>query len=90
MQYPYFITNTKFKIMTVKAKFRCNTIVDTKHQGGSYRHVSFSAIYGNEGENKDFAKSTPWGEIKLQIDESTAAFDAFIPGKDYYINLSEA
>jgi len=51
--------------------------------------VSFSAIYGKDGENKDYAKATPWGELKMQIDESTPAFDAFTPGKDYYLTIEQ-
>lgn len=75
--------------MSTKAKFRCNNVVDTKHQNGSFRMVSFSAIYGKDGENKDYAKATPWGELKMQIDESTPAFDAFTPGKDYYLTIEQ-
>ena len=65
--------------------------MDTKHQGEyADRIVKFSAIYGREGENADYSKATPWGELNIKIDQSTPAYDAFVPGKDYYLTFEEA
>jgi hypothetical protein len=77
--------------MTVKAKFRCVSIVDTKHNVDfTQRMVHFNAVYGKEGENADYAKATPYGELKMQIDQGTPAYDGFEPGKEYYLTFEEA
>ncbi|GAO43811.1 hypothetical protein [Flavihumibacter petaseus] len=82
--------------MTVKAKFRCNNIVDsnfgTATDGSIFgnRKVQFSPVYGNSGENASFAKATPNGNLELQIDKSTPAYDFFKPGKEYYLTIEEA
>ncbi len=77
--------------MTVKAKFRCVSIIDEAYSTDySIRQVKFNAVYGKEGENADFSKATPSGELKMQIDKSTPAYDYFAPGKDYYLTFEEA
>ncbi len=76
--------------MPVKAKFRCVSIIDEAYStDNSIRQVKFIAVYGNEGENADYSKATPSGELKMQIDKSTPAYDYFVPGKDYYLLLEE-
>ena len=67
----------------VKAKFRCNSITDF----GFSKSVKFSAIYGKEGENADFSKATPSGQIEMMIDNETKAADLFQPQKDYYLTF---
>ena len=76
--------------MTVQAKFRCTTIVDTSY-GGEYkqRHVKFSAVYGKSGDNATYSQATPWGEMTLQIDQSTPAYEHFQPGKEYYLTFTQ-
>lgn len=76
--------------MSVKAKFRCEALVDTTH-GPAFktRVAKFRAVYGTQGENADFSKATPFGELSLQVDESTPAFGRFQPGKEYYLNIEE-
>lgn len=77
--------------MTVKAKFRCDTIVDTTGSGGySNRRVKLNAVHGQTGENADYAKATPWGNLEMQIDKDTPAFDAFKPGSLYYLTFEPA
>ena len=77
--------------MSVKAKFRCNQIIDTAYTTDySQRKVVFSAVYGKEGENADYAKATPSGNLEMVIDKETKAYDAFQPGKEYYLMFEEA
>jgi hypothetical protein len=67
--------------MSVKAKFQCNSIVDL----GYTVSVNFSAVYGTEGENADYAKATPCGNLNLNIDKETKAAEEFERGKEYYL-----
>jgi hypothetical protein len=67
--------------------------VNCTHKGGG--EVRFTTVYetddqkGADPENVRFTKATPWGEIKLGID-NPAALDAFEVGKQYYVNFSPA
>lgn len=77
--------------MSVKAKFRCNQVIDTDHGNGfTQRHVHFTAIYGKEGENADYSKATPSGNLTIQIDKETVAYDYFKPATNYYLSFEEA
>lgn len=78
------------RVMTVKAKFRCNSVIDTRFGHDIVnRQVVLNAVYGTEGENKDYAQATPWGELKIQIDKGTPAYEAFEPGQDYYLTFNK-
>jgi hypothetical protein len=72
----------------VRAKFRCASITDF---GGTSKQVSLSAIYAPDanGEDAGFTKATPWGEIKMSIDNPAAAVQ-FEIGKNYYVDFSPA
>lgn len=55
--------------MTVVAKMQCNCIESqdfgqktAEGKSVTYKKVRLGAIYGTEGENKDFATATPSGE----------------------------
>jgi hypothetical protein len=72
----------------VQAKFRCSCIVPGFSEG--QKKVTLHAIYNGEGENADFAKATPCGNIDMLIDGSTKAVDFFEQGKDYYLDFTEA
>ena len=72
--------------MLVKAKFICNCVTNYQYN----QQVEMSAVYGTEGENKDFSKATPSGKLNICIDKETPAFDSFIPGKSYYLTFEEA
>ncbi len=70
--------------MTVRAKVTCQGIKDNA--------VSFTTVYepnGPSDENMRFTKATPWGEIRLGIDNPTAR-DQFEVGKQYYVDFSAA
>lgn len=74
----------------VVAKMQCNA-VETQHFSHSKQHkVKLGAIYGKEGENKDFADATPSGECWMQISDGRPALDFFKPGKNYYVTFTEA
>ena len=72
--------------MAVKAKFQCNSIVDL----GYTMSVNMNAVYGTEGENADYAKATPCGNLNLNIDKETKAAQEFERGKYYYMTIEEA
>lgn len=72
--------------MSVRAKFICNSI--TQYVGN--RSVQFQAVYGKEGENHEFSKYTPSGNLQMTIDPETKAYDAFEVGKQYYLTIEEA
>jgi hypothetical protein len=72
--------------MKVRAKFVCQAVTAFI----THKQASFSAIYGKEGENADFTKVTPWGELKMNIDNDAPASQAFEPGKSYYLTFESA
>ena len=71
--------------MSVRAKVTCNGI-----DGNT---VSFSTVYepdaAKDTENARFTQATPWGEIKLGID-NPAALQQFEAGKAYYVDFTQA
>ena len=71
--------------MSVKAKFKCNSVKDN----GYNKEAEFSAVYGKEGENADYSKATPSGTLKISIDKETKAADFFQPQKNYYLTFEE-
>lgn len=74
--------------MAVRAKFRCSSIEDF----GYNKRVSLQAVYegslGENEENKRFTKATPWGELKMTVDNPAAAIQ-FEIGKEYYLDFTE-
>lgn len=70
----------------VITKFQCNSITNYEFS----KQASFSAVCSNIGENKDFTKYTPNGELKINIDNETIASTFFQPGKYYYLSFEEA
>lgn len=71
--------------MAVRAKVYCDSIENNA--------VKFSTVYesdaSKDAENARFTKATPWGEIKLGID-NPAALEQFAPGKSYYVDFTPA
>lgn len=71
--------------MSVRAKVTCNGVKDNQ--------VSFSTVYETDEqkskENASFTKATPWGEIKMGID-NPAALSQFEAGKSYYVDFTPA
>lgn len=72
--------------MSVRAKFNCQSV--TKFASGS--QVAFSAVYSQTGENKDFVAASPSGNLSIAISEGYPAAKFFEPGKDYYLDFTEA
>lgn len=70
----------------VKAKFVCNSVEN--YQYG--KRAKLSAVYGKEGENYDFAKATPSGQLEIQIDNDVPASTFFEPGQSYYLTFTKA
>jgi hypothetical protein len=71
----------------VRAKFTCNSVENHAYGG---KTAKLTAVYSEEGENKDFAKATPSGQLEINIDQETSAIHFFEPGKDYYLDFSVA
>lgn len=70
----------------MRAKFQCLCVTNFSNQ----KQAKLSAVYGKEGENADFAKATPSGELSINIDKEVPAANFFTPGKQYYIDFTEA
>lgn len=71
---------------SVRAKFHCNSIQDL----GSCVSVKLSAVTSTDGDNKDFTQYTPSGDFQISIDKEAAAAEFFYPGKNYYLDISQA
>ncbi|HAM57545.1 MAG TPA: hypothetical protein DCQ64_19885 [Candidatus Rokubacteria bacterium] len=71
--------------MSVRAKVICDNI-----EGNA---ATFRTVYEPDAvkdtENARFTKATPWGEIRLGID-NPAALEQFTPGKSYYVDFTPA
>jgi hypothetical protein len=71
--------------MAVRAKVTCNSIDGNE--------VKFTTVYEpdseKDAENARFTKATPWGDIRLGID-NPAAREQFAPGKTYYVDFTPA
>lgn len=76
-------------IGAVVAKMVCNAIDSSKQQYGNFNKVRLGAIYGTEGENKDFTAATPAGECWMSIDSSAPALQFFEPGAQYYVTFTK-
>lgn len=71
---------------TVRAKFKCIE-VGTRDVGDGVVHTAkFSAVHSGSDENKEFWKWTPNGELTL----STIRVCPFVPGKEYFLDITEA
>ena len=71
--------------MTVRSKVRCTSKVNGI--------VCFSTVYepdsAKDTENARFTKATPWGDIRMNID-NPVALEAFEPNKEYYVDFMPA
>lgn len=69
----------------VRAKVTCDSVVGNT--------VVFRTIYEpdaeRDSENARFTKATPWGEIRMGID-NPAALEQFAVGEQYYVDFSPA
>lgn len=75
----------------VRAKMSCN-FIETQEFNKGFKQVKvhLGAVYGTEGENRDFANATPSGACWMQIDAGRPAASWFEPGKKYYMTFTEA
>ena len=71
--------------MAVRAKVRCNAKTTSE--------VHFTTVYepdaAKDTENVRFTKATPWGDIRLGIDNESAR-DQFEINKEYYVDFTPA
>ena len=74
--------------MTTRAKMKVQTVTQTEHSDV----VELSCVMGgrkeaNEKEDNSFARYTPSGSMKLQID-NPALRGVIRPGQHYYVDLT--
>jgi len=69
----------------VRAKFRVSSVENF----GWSKTVKANAIHGTEGENGQFTKATPSGQLGITIDKDTEAFDFFAPGDEFYLDMTK-
>ncbi len=77
-------------IQTVRCKFRCNSVSKRLDNYGKEKRFlytyEFSAVYEGSEENKRFFAYTPSGQLNV----GALKDDLFEPGKEYYIDVTEA
>lgn len=71
---------------TIKAKFKCHSVEANEFN----KRAKMSAVYGKEGENADFCKATPSGNLEISVDKETPAAEFFTPGQEYYLTFQKA
>lgn len=69
--------------MSVRAKVRCNAKTQNE--------VHFTTVYEPDAvadtENARFTKATPWGDIRMGIDNPTA-MEQFEVNHEYYVDFT--
>ncbi len=69
----------------VRAKVVCNSLEGSE--------VKFNTVYENDAQKSDenvrFTEATPWGEIRLGINNAKA-LEQFKVGESYYVDFSPA
>ncbi|MFI6329847.1 hypothetical protein ACIBBG_16290 [Micromonospora chersina] len=76
--------------MTTRAKFRCNSVEfrGDHTDENTPRTYNLSPVYDTSTpENARFTKATPWGELKLNVDNPDARFEV---GQFYYVDFTPA
>lgn len=68
-----------------RCKFKCESVLNTV-DGAT---IKLSPVTSGSEENKKFFKYTPFGEFNFGTVNSEVATQ-FIPGKEYYIDISLA
>lgn len=69
----------------IQAKFICTQINKTK----TSEEAHLRPVYGDSEANKSFSQYTPSGKLELMI-TNPDALGKFVPGKEYFLNISEA
>lgn len=75
--------------MNIKAKMRCASVTKYDAGAGGYEGVKLTAVYSDSPENKTFSAATPTASVEMTI-SNPAAFGAFVPGAEYYVDFSPA
>lgn len=73
----------------VRAKFRCDTVTETRFANGAQTDVNLVPVTSGAPENAIFGKYTPSGQIRMTINNPDAAAQ-FIPGQEYYVDFTKA
>jgi hypothetical protein len=74
----------------VRAKFRCDRAEKQPISDGHQVHVSFNAVYGDDGSaNASWSRWTPSGQLSMTI-SNPGLVDHFVVGKEYYLDITEA
>jgi hypothetical protein len=60
-----------------------------KNETVDARDLHFMAVYGNDGENKEYWEATPSGQLQLFM-VNPAAWGQFEEGKEYYLDITPA
>ncbi len=81
--------DSKSKVQKVRAKFSCNNIESNEDYDNVMIHMSAVTVEG-QGENADYSKYTPYGNLEIQVDNNTLGKSFFKEGKDYYIDFTRA
>ena len=77
-------------IMAIRAKFRCNSVEfrGDPTDPNTTRNFTFQAVSDSSTpENERFTKYTPWGELKMAVDNPAVRFEV---GKFYYVDFTPA
>lgn len=75
--------------MKTRCKFYCQSVIETEHQ----YMWQLSAVYHNDDpnhENSKFNEASPNGDFKMAVDKSVYKGENPTPGKEYYLDISEA
>lgn len=80
--------------MNIRAKFRCHAVTETRDDATKEtvsQAITLHAVYSNDpnSENATWSKWTPAGTVTMTINNS-AAFGAFEPGQDYFLDFTPA
>lgn len=68
-----------------RCKFKCESITVTEY-GTS---VKLTPVINGSKENEEFFRYTPWGQFEIGSLNPEVA-KQFKPGKEYYIDITEA
>jgi hypothetical protein len=68
-----------------RCKFKCESV--SYYESGS--SIILKPVIQGSLENQDFYRYTPAGELKLEL-VRTEATKQFIPGREYYIDITPA
>ena len=72
---------------TIQCKFRCGTVAQIDQGTTTIEQVKLHAVSGKE--NEPWSKWTPTGTFEITITNPDAK-GAFVPGKNYLLEITEA